>query len=270
MYISENLIFLELHKTGCTHIRKLLHDLVPGKACGKHNQLSREQLSNGKKIIGSVRNPWDWYVSLWAYGCDQKGAIYSKVTRKSRIKFRGNGWKDEPWPALMTFIHSLRRKPELWARTYQNPNDPGCFREWLQLIHDKSSFHDIGEQYGVSNVSPFAGILTYRFLKLFCCTVDSSIGIIKSFDQLKEFEARNSFVDYFVRNEYLEHDLITALDFVGVKISAEKRKQICAVPKTNTSSRKRSTDFYYDDASRDLVQMRERIIIDKFEYTFDL
>ena len=70
MFVAQGLIYLELQKTGGTHIRRLLERYTGGKPVGKHNRLPAG--SDADFIIGSIRNPWDWYVSLWAYGVTQR------------------------------------------------------------------------------------------------------------------------------------------------------------------------------------------------------
>jgi len=82
MYASEQLIYLELQKTRCTHIRNSLNRCLGGTFDGTHNQISEELMKSDKLIIGSIRNIWDWYLSLWSYGCDRKGSLHNIVTRK--------------------------------------------------------------------------------------------------------------------------------------------------------------------------------------------
>ena len=79
MFVSEKLLYIELPKTACSQIRDLLKHLVGGQNIGKHNRPSEELVSSERVIIGSIRNPWDWYVSLWAFGCDQKGSLLHKA-----------------------------------------------------------------------------------------------------------------------------------------------------------------------------------------------
>ena len=66
MFVSEKIVFLELHKTGGSHIGHLLSSLLEGEQVGKHNTL--KDLYRNRTILGSIRNPWDWYVSLWPMG----------------------------------------------------------------------------------------------------------------------------------------------------------------------------------------------------------
>ena len=77
MFVSKDLVFLELQKTGGSHILRLLSQWVKGEIVGKHNRLNWENA--GKFVVGSIRNPWDWYVSLWAYGVGGQGAIRART-----------------------------------------------------------------------------------------------------------------------------------------------------------------------------------------------
>ena len=87
MLITDELVYLELQKTGCSHTIKILSALN-NKNCkiiGKHNtydSIPKEDQGNfeSKLKIGNIRNPWDWYVSLWAFGCQKKGGLYNLVT----------------------------------------------------------------------------------------------------------------------------------------------------------------------------------------------
>jgi len=268
MFVSDQIVFIELHKTGCTHIRNLLAELVGGEFAGKHNQADPGLLANGRVVLGSVRDPWDWYVSLWAYGCDRRGLIYGNVTRGG-IRFKGHGWKANPYRAALGLLRSRSNKnARKWSRTYQDVDDPGAFREWLHMMHDPDYWSDFGEGYGRSAFSSVAGLYTYRYARLFSCT-ESQMGrldAISTFDQLERNDRDNCFVDHFIRNENLETDLFAALQASGFEIPGETRTTIMQRARTNTSSRKRGPDYYYDQAAERLVGKRERLLVEKFGY----
>src|SRR5688500_14845666 len=80
MFVSDKIVFMELQKTGCTHIRNLLKEIVGGRFVERHIQADPQLFTNGRYFLGSVRDPWDWHISLWAYGCDNKGDFHSNVT----------------------------------------------------------------------------------------------------------------------------------------------------------------------------------------------
>lgn len=165
MFVSDRFVFLELHKTGCTHIRSVLQDVLGGGLYGKHNQATASLFDGRKHFLGSVRNPWEWYLSLWAYGCDNKGAVYHNVTRSS---VRGLGLRRSPVSAFLRLFVIYTRSPRKWLETYADINDPEGFREWLRMLHDPRFFVDVREGYSECPINRLAGLMTFRYLKLFC------------------------------------------------------------------------------------------------------
>ena len=160
------IVFIQLHKTGCSHISRLLLELLPGELVGRHRPADAALHRNGRAFLGSIRNPWTWYVSLWAYGCDRKGHVYNRVT-KSGGSFRSLGWRHSPASAARSLLPNLLRRPDDWNRCYADVNDPSAFRQWLYMIHDRDHWNDFGEGYGSSSMNRFAGLFTYRYITLF-------------------------------------------------------------------------------------------------------
>lgn len=268
MFVSDRIVFLELQKTGCTHIRNLLEELVGGELVGKHNQAGPDLFSGDRFFLGSVRDPWDWYISLWAYGCDRKGTVFGNVTKKG-LKVKGRGWKTNPYSAFRELLQSSpNRSPDKWKRTYQDVSDPGAFREWLHMMHDKDCLPDVGEGYRQSVLGRVAGLLTYRYMRLFACRKGEPDGLhaLSTFDQLAEHERKNCFIDHFIRNENLESDLLAGLKQAGFKIPGETESEIASRPRTNTSSRKYGADYYYDRGTEALIADRDRLVVEKFGY----
>ena len=237
MFISDNLIFTELHKTGCTHIGKLLDSLLDGIQHGKHNLVPPQLLSSGRQFLGSVRNPWDWYVSLWAYGCGKKGLVYHLTTQTNNAR--------------------------KWQQCYGDSNSPAAFQDWLHMMNDNSYWHDFGEGYGNSPVASIAGLLSYRYIRLFCKPTAATINNISD---LRKYERQNCFINHFIRMENLEEDFINAVSACGINLSSEQKNNIYSMQKTNTSSRKNSASYYYNQETIELVRKRENIIIKKFLY----
>jgi len=267
MFVSDRIVFLELHKTGCTHIRHLLKELVGGELVGKHNKVDPRLFAKDRLFLGSVRDPWDWYVSLWAYGCDHKGSIFASVV-KGGIKLKGLGWRSSPLSALRELLGSRpRSNAEKWQRTYQDVNDAAAFRDWLHMMHDREFWSDFGEGYGQSRISNIAGLFTYRYINLFCRGEELlDPDATMTFDQLVEREKSGCFINHFIRNENLETDLFAALERSGVEVAPEKKSEILSRSRTNTSSRKHGPDYYYDADSENVVAARERLITGKFGY----
>lgn len=268
MFVSDRIVFLELHKTGCTHIRNLLLELVGGRLEGKHNQAAAALFTPGRIFLGSVRNPWDWYLSLWAYGCDGKGVVHGNTTRDG-LRLRGRGWRTDPGAALRELLQAGRnRNAPRWRRTYRDVDDAGAFRDWLQMVHDPDTRADVGDGYGAAPMSSFAGLLTWRHTRLFCARSDEADALqaIASPGALEHRQRHHCFIDAFIRNEHLEHDLLEALDGAGIAVSAAVRRDLLQRPRTNTSSRTRDSGHYYDAASERLVGQRDGLLVGRFGY----
>ena len=80
MFVTDKLIYLQMQKTACSHIAAMLAETVGGRKIGLHIPLPRRLHSTDKHVVGSIRNPWDWYVSQWSYGCAGRGALRNRLT----------------------------------------------------------------------------------------------------------------------------------------------------------------------------------------------
>jgi hypothetical protein len=275
MFLSEKLVFLELQKTGSSHIVQLLEKTLDGSVIGKHDPPSKQLFAQPRTYVGSIRNPWEWYVSLWAYGCDNRGALYKRVTKAGKGATKSirrkikktisecRAWLRDPCYYTFQVLNNRYRNPLEWRLSYSDPDDPKGFRDWLRMIHGSRHRHDIADFYGNCALSNFAGLLTYRYLRLFC---RNDFSGIQTAAELREFERKNCYINYFIRNENLEGDFFTALDTAGLTISEDKKNLVYAARRTNTSSKKHPAAYYYDDETIDLVRIRDQLLIDKFGY----
>ena len=274
MYVAERLVFVELHKTGGTHIGKWLSQLAPGQQVGKHNRVP--ETLRDRFVVGAVRNPWDWYVSLWAYGCDGRGSVHRQTTTGIDVQYLLRQLGPELGVSGYPVLRMLRQaasdwgKPAAsWRATYRDAADPSAFRAWLRLMMDPARRFDVAEGFGFSPVSQWAGLMTYRYLKLF-----SSLGNdlyadarLRTHRETVERWHRSRVVQFVIRNEFLEDDLLEALTRAGYALSDEQQSAVRAgrTQKTNTSSR-RSASYYYDDESIALIREREALIIEEHGY----
>ena len=224
--------------------------LVGGVQRGKHNPPAPVILNSDRYFLGSIRNPWDWYVSLWSYGCDKKGLVYSHTTRPLS---HGTG---DRRPA---------KNPKKWNHCYSDVHSASAFQDWLHMMNDKNYWNDFGEGYGVNPVASYTGLLSFRYLNLFCRHVPASLT---SIHDLFAYEKQNCFINNFIRTEHLEDDFIKALEAFNIYITEQQKQIIYSAGKTNTSASRNSTAHYYDKQTADLIYEREKIIIDKFSYTF--
>ncbi|WP_218958945.1 hypothetical protein [Salinimonas marina] len=253
---------------------KLLSTYIGGEQIGKHNKIPKYLRKNF--VLGSIRNPWDWYVSLWGYGCDNKGSVYLQSTRQTSFRYC---WRQlhremgsahvQPGYLLKQMRHDAKKNVGDWQSVYTDANDVEGFRRWVQLMFDADRALDIGEGYGFSPFSQSAGVLSYRFFKLFT-GLDEKLydeALNTNPEALKEIWNTQGFVDAFVRQERLEEDFLAALKKAGISVSESDREAIMAGKnkKTNTSSRK-DVSHYYDEQTANIIGTREQFIVDRFGY----
>lgn len=274
MFVSEKVVFVELHKTGGTHIGQWLKVLIDGEQIGKHNRVP-PALQN-RFIIGSIRNPWDWYVSLWAYGCNGSGSVRRQSARRIDMRYC---WNELPHEMGLHWLNPLRWQRQVWSDvvkpvdewrcSYRDSDDPVAFKEWLLMMMDSKRRFDIGEGYGFSPVSRRFGLLTYRYLKLFT-NLDSALyrnSALFTMEGVKELWQEHKLVDFLIRNENLEEDLLLALAQATVDLNAEQKAALLEAKnnKLNASER-RSVDYYYDRETIELIEHRENFIINSHGY----
>lgn len=264
MFLADKLIFLELHKTGSTHIRQLLSKYVGGQVDGKHNAPSAEMLEAGKPFLGSIRNPWSWYVSLWTYGCEKKGLLYQRLNQPKRWEVvaekRAGKGKDAPRPPE----GASAERANFW---YADPMNPDAFREWMRVVFSPGCRQLLEPGYGGSPLGKAGGLMTFRYFRLFVKDTQKVPPKYKTLDMLKQLDAERCFIDHFIKTESLEADLINALAACGIALTEAQVAEMLATRKTNTSTRPLSTKDYYDAETAALVGEHEKFITDKFSYS---
>lgn len=104
MIVGNRFVYIHLQKTAGTFIsRELLRCLPDSQSIGKKHSgiqdLNKKQ--NQLIIIGSIRHPIDFYVSLWKYGCEGKGGLYHRLVKsKSNISSVFKHLKSNSWSFL--------------------------------------------------------------------------------------------------------------------------------------------------------------------------
>ena len=251
MFYCKELTYIQMHKTGCTHIAKLLNQLFDGQQIGKHNQAPSELITKGQYFVSSIRNPWDWYLSLWTYGVQGNGRLRQDLTQATK---RNSFLKESDFA--------------LWRSVYDDTRNIYSFRRWLKMIHNPNNSIFIGENYHRTVIPFFCGLMTYRHLYLCCRNIQMLLtpSKIVNFDDLQKFYNQNYYINFTIHQEYLNEELQTVIENIRPLKSYEKLL-INNSTKTNTSKREYSLTEYYDNETCDLVGNRDRMIIDKFGYS---
>jgi hypothetical protein len=290
MLICDKVVFVELQKTGSTHIKKLLREILGGKNDGKHNVPTEELLHSGRQFLGSIRDPWGWYLSLWSYGCQQQGELFLRMTNpkrwervagklgggrdgqgegehetdnakdKDKAKTKGKGKK--PSFAVPELASADRAKDFYYA----DPANGEAFREWLKVVCSPQTRRVVEAGFAQSPIGKVGGLMTFRYFNLFVRGADRMPATITTQEGLRAFEAQNIVVKHIIRQDSLADDLVKALQECGVELTDAHRKKIYDAKPTNKSKRPHGFSHYYDAESIELVAAREKFIVDSFGY----
>jgi hypothetical protein len=155
-----------------------------------------------------------------------------------------------------------------WKEVYGDSDNPALFREWLRLVLDPARKYDFGEGYGLTDVSPLVGVLGWRFIRLYWKDLAPVFeGKRITFEDLVRLDSELNILDYTIRNENLEADTVAALKAAGLDLSEESEAAMRAGPSKKTNmSKHEAVEFYYDKETVDLVNQKERFLIQKYGY----
>ena len=81
MLATKSWIYLDLEKTGCTTLRSALLKLNPENLFIEQRKHSLQQKKNNLPKIITIRDPYKYYFSLWRYGLDQRGGVYTQLKK---------------------------------------------------------------------------------------------------------------------------------------------------------------------------------------------
>jgi hypothetical protein len=259
--VCDKLVYLQLQKTACTTIGSVLIDFFDGRQVDPpHAPLSGPR--DSRFFMGSVRNPWDYYVSLWAYGCAGKGGLHQWVTHRF--------WKPAALhlPDPRPLGRSMVKPVGAWRRLYADARDVELFRRWIARVHDPRHAHEAEGTYGTAPMRGVAGLATYRYCQLY---VDNMSAVMQCRDDaaLERTVAAGYLPDAMVRMESLTDELLAALRSAGYEISPEVEEGI----RHRTTTRRNPSEHghyteYYDDQTRELVERLDRLIISRHGYSF--
>jgi hypothetical protein len=252
MYETEDLILLQMQKAGSTHIAKILAHVFkghpPNEGEGKHSRATEAQINSGKKIISSIRSPWDWYVSLWTFGCCGKGGLRHRLANCKEDGKRAGASK--------------------WDDVYADKSDVTRFREWLRMIYACENRHLTGKDHGDGSIEPDYGFMTCRYIRLCWKNLQFERHISNEShpDSLMHQDKDQCYVNHFVRIESLEEELCRVINMIR-PLTTEEQRFIHAAGRTNCSGRAHPLHKYYNRETIDMVHHYDNLLIRKFAYS---
>lgn len=260
MFISDDLTYIQMQKSASSHIASLLPHFFEGQQIGKHNTASPEQVARGGYFVSSIRNPWDWYLSLWTFGIKGNGGFRTRLIKGASLKRLFN----KPTPG---HYMKLQRDAKTFRALYSDNSDVEAFREWIRRIYDPETRYLYKPAHQA--LATLCGPMTFRYLNLCCQNMEDipRLQALSSYQDLVQFDRDNGYIDYFIRQESLEDDFCEAIEKVR-PLTSEEKERVYSAQKTNTSERSKTLADYYDEETIELVRTWDRFLIEKFDYSF--
>lgn len=235
MIITDKFVFIHMHKTGGQTVNRILSRLFPdSEVVGYHYPVSLVPASNTNlPIIGFIRNPWDWYVSWYAFNRRPKArnALFSVCSDGGKADFA-------------TTVSNL-------VTLGENTKAAGNYRNALESVLPESLIGNRGVGLTKSCIRNFVdddtGYCTWMFERMFGTDYERArIG----------------------RYEYLQEDLVGILEEIDVPETANVARAMSRAPRLNMS-RHSHYSHYYSNELANLVATKDARIIEKFGYSFD-
>lgn len=266
MIFGDKYVFLELSRTGSTYARYILKQIPNSQAVGKkHNMYldgkHREEFDKKNKV-GTIRNPFEFYVSLFAFCCSKRGGLYDRITKKPDI-FSYYNVTDV---LKVVYLHFKYKKE--WMKISEGENSNENFKAFLKMLFEIKPEAYCG-YYGLSGINKSAGFLTFYYLKLYTRNFVNDSRKINGHKSLVEYDSNNNFVDVMLRNEILKPQLLENYQYYADSMEIVEKAIANKPPRSKTSTEKKPFHLFYDDELRDFIYEKDRFIFEKYNYSFE-
>jgi tetratricopeptide (TPR) repeat protein len=236
MIVTEQFVFIHMHKTGGQTLNDIIQQSIAGhKVIGYHYPRAEVPPEAVElPVVGIVRNPWDWYVSWYAFN--------------RRPKIRNQLFNVVSDSGNATFKETVTNLIQLGS---DNPESK-LFRDDLVRMLPESLDDNRGAGLTKESIQEIAnderGYYSWLFARM-----------------LGDQQNPQTFVGKF---ENLQDDFIGIMEQIAVKETETMRTALENRERKNVSHHSHYS-HYYDDELRDLVASKEHALIEKYAYEFD-
>lgn len=236
MIANEQFTFIHVHKTGGRSLNSVITQCIPGsRMVGYHYPHALlPECQQHLPIVGVVRNPWDWYVSWYAFNrkmglrnplfivVSDGGKADFKTTVRQLVQLGDDSAQSRAYRSALAAV-----LPE----EFGTDRGAGLTRACIEGFHD-----------------PSRGYYSWLFDRMLGGAGCSRLHV--------------------ARFENLQADFIDIMRRLGVAESATLEAALSAAEKKNTSSHSHYS-CYYDAELRGLIAESERGLIETYGYSFE-
>jgi hypothetical protein len=231
--VTEDFTFIHTHKCGGSFITKILTQEFNGKQAGNIFHTPRKDCIFDNDIyLGTVRNPFDWYVSMYHFYTKKENPIIKGLGDfKTTIKTLLNLYGTDKHKELQTCDLRDNAVGFYFSLKGQGQTPRGGFTNQDFIDYPK------GEGF-------------YTWL----------------WERMNADKDGNTHNIHLMRVENLNQDFVNAMEKYS-HITTKQRDIILQEPKYNTTDRGNYKD-YYDSELVDMVYERDSMFFDRFGYEF--
>jgi len=264
MIIGKNFFITEMPKTGTTFLRSYFKQYKEVELTNHHetlNQNKRYSILKFRNRIGIVRNPYDWYLSMWKWSCKKKkgSPIYSDLT-SIRLKFK----RLRISKRLIKYVKAqvLKDRNSL-KKLFLDVNSKKNFNKFLDIMLNFKNRYLIGSEYSFVPHKNL-GYMTYIFFCQNLLRNDYNIMYNPEYSLIKILDQNNKklYTNIFFKTENLNKSLKNFL--LKNKIKIKKFKNL----ENNSTSKNLKFDYKYFFSIKNilLIEKKEDFIFKKFKY----
>jgi hypothetical protein len=242
MIIGKNFFITEMPKTGTTFLRNYFAQYKTIEQTIHHetiNQNKRYNLLNFKNRIGIIRNPYEWYLSVWKWSCKKKrGSPFYSDLVSIRLKLKRLILNRR----LYKYIFSQITKDRML--NYKN----------RQIIGSSYSF------------VPFKnlGYMTYIFFSqnVLRKNYNTLYNFKYSLEEVLDYNNSKLYTNIFFKTENLNYNLATFLKTNNIEIKSFN------ILDNNSTSKilKKNFKNFFSNKNILLIEKNEHYIFKKFKY----
>lgn len=238
MIVTDHFTYIHVSRTGGTFLNRLVLDQAPGaRMLQYHGHLEKLPAAYSHlPVIGFVRNPWDWYVSMFHDYRRKRQFVFQIISEQGTLDFESTAARFLNLGDGSGESRELLRRLAAAAPTTIDTRRPG-----QNHLPGLRSDH-------FSNYPAGIGYYGWLFNLMFRTGRERNI--------------------LFGRFENLRKDALRLFEETGVPISKRITNYLGAAPALNASPRPGNFTDAYSQTLERLVAERERGLIEKFDYKF--
>lgn len=264
MIVGKNFFITEMPKTGTTFLRNYFSQYSNVELTIHHetlNENKRYNLLDFQNKIGTIRNPYEWYLSLWKWSCKKKeeSPIYNDF-RSIRLKLRRLKLNNRIFRYIFTQITKDKKKLET---LFSDVNSKKNFNKFLEIMLNFNKRYLISSEY---SFVPFKnlGYMTYIFFSQNVLRKDYNTMYNSNYklSEILIFNNSKLYTKKFFKTERLNISLKKFLQKNHFKVKSFK------ILKRNSSTKLLNKDFkkFFLKKNILLIEKKEDYIFKKFGY----